>query len=48
MFDSLSDQMKADELSQTTSRGRAVRYTVMAVLSVVLFGGLYLVVRLAS
>ena len=48
MFDSLADQMKADEQQQSTSRERAVRYTVVAILSVVLFAGLYFVVRFAS
>jgi hypothetical protein len=48
MFDSLADQMKADQRQQSTTRERAVLYTVVAVLSLVLFGGLYFVIRLAS
>ncbi|MGP8248244.1 MAG: hypothetical protein ACLQVN_27495 [Bryobacteraceae bacterium] len=48
MFDSLADQMKADEHQQSSTRERAVRYTVVAILSVILFGGLYFVIRLAS
>ena len=48
MFDSLADQMKADEKQQITARERAIRYIVVAILSVILFAGLYFVVRLMS
>jgi len=48
MFDSLADQMKHDEQEQTTSREKLIRYSVIAVLSVLLFVGLYMGIRLAS
>jgi len=48
MFDSLSDQIKADDRKEVSTRERVLRNTVIAVLSVVLFAGLYLAVRLAS
>ena len=48
MFDSLADRMRADEQQQSTTRERAVRYTVVAILSLALFAGLYFVVRMAS
>lgn len=48
MFESLADQMKADEQRQSTTRERAVRYSVVAILSLALFAVLYYVVGLAS
>jgi len=48
MFDSLADQMKHDEKEQVNSREKAIRYTIIAVLSVLLFVGLYMGVRLAG
>ena len=48
MFDSLADRMKADERQRSTTRERAVLYTVVAVVSLVVFTVLYFVVRLAS
>ena len=48
MFDSLSDQMKADERLQTSGRERMIRYVIIAVLSILVFVGLYLAVRMAS
>jgi hypothetical protein len=48
MFDSLSDQIKADDRKEISNRERILRYTLISVLSVVLFAGLYLAVRLAS
>lgn len=44
MFDSLSDRIKADEAVNTTER--AIRWAAVAVLSLLLFGGLYFGVRL--
>ena len=41
MFDSLDDQMKADLNKESTSTERMVRYAVIAVTSVILFGGLF-------
>jgi hypothetical protein len=45
MFDSLADQIRHDEKEQTNSRERAIRWTVISVLSVLLFLGLYVAVR---
>jgi len=42
MFDSLDDQMKADLNKESTSTERMIRYAVVVVASVLLFGGLYL------
>jgi hypothetical protein len=41
MFDSLADRMKADEARETSKRERVVRWVTVAVVSVILFGGLY-------
>lgn len=46
MFDSLSDQIKADDRREINNTERVIRWTVVLVLSVVLFGGLYFGVRL--
>ena len=46
MFESLDDQMKLDAAKETTKREQAVKWTVVAALSVVLFGGLYFAVRI--
>jgi hypothetical protein len=48
MFDSLADQMKHDEQEQINTREKAIRYSVIAVVSVLLFVGLYLAVRMAG
>ena len=48
MFDSLADQMKHDDQEVTTPRERMIRYSVIAVLAVLIFYGLYMGVRLAS
>lgn len=48
MFDSLSDQIKADDRKEISSRERVLRYTLIAVLSVILFAGLYLAVHFIS
>jgi len=41
MFDSLAEQMRNDERVQVSSLERAARWTVVAVLSLVIFGGLF-------
>jgi hypothetical protein len=48
MFDSLSDQIKADDRKEVSTRERAVRYALIALLSVILFAGLYLAVHFIS
>lgn len=45
MFDSLDDQIKHDLQRETTSTERMVRYIIVAVVSVLIFGGLILGVR---
>lgn len=42
MFDSLDDQMKADAQKESTNTERYMKYALVAVASVLLFGGLYL------
>jgi hypothetical protein len=44
MFDSLADRIKEDERSENKSE-RYLRWALVAVVSVVLFGGLYMGVR---
>jgi hypothetical protein len=45
MFDSLADQIRHDDKEQTNSRERIIRWTVMAVVSILAFLGLVLAVR---
>jgi hypothetical protein len=46
MFDSLADQMKADDRGQTSGKERLAFWSIVVVLSVVLFVGLYVGVRM--
>lgn len=46
MFDSLADRMREDEHQQINNTERIIRYVAVAVISVLLFGGLYYGVRL--
>lgn len=46
MFDSLDDQMKHDAALETTQKERILRGIAVAVVSLLLFGGLYFAVRL--
>ncbi len=48
MFDSLADQIRHDEQGQTTNKQRAVQYGVVALLSVLVFAGLYIAVRMGG
>ena len=41
MFDCLADQIKHDEHLEVSNRERMVRWLTVAVLSVVIFGGVY-------
>jgi hypothetical protein len=45
MFDSLNDQMKHDIAGMETTTERTVKWVAVMVVSVLLFGGLYLAVR---
>lgn len=48
MFDSLDDTMKRDELRESSKSERLIRYAAVAIASVLLFGGLYLGIRLVG
>ena len=41
MFDSLADQIRADEHKAVNTTERIIRGVVIAVVSIVVFGGLY-------
>ena len=45
MFDSLADRIKQDEGPPAKLSERIVRYAVVIVVAIVLFGGLYMVVQ---
>jgi hypothetical protein len=45
MFDSLSDQMKHDLDEQTPRSQRIIEYILVGVVSIVIFGGLYMGIR---
>ena len=45
MFDSLADRMKEDEEKSVSKMDRYLRWGAVAVLSVLIFGGLYLGVQ---
>ena len=45
MFDSLTDRIREDEHKEVGQTERIVRWVIMGVVSVVLFGGLYYAVR---
>jgi len=46
MFDSLADRIREDEHKEVNNTERIVRWVVIAVTSVVIFGGLYYGVRM--
>lgn len=46
MFDSLADQIRHDEHEQVSSRERLVQWVVVAILSILVFGGLYFAVQM--
>jgi hypothetical protein len=46
MFDSLADRMKADDHQEVNNTERVIRWLAVAVLSLLLFGGLYFGVRM--
>jgi hypothetical protein len=48
MFDSLDDQIKHDLDRESTPAQRRMRYGVVAVISIVVFGGLLLAVQLLN
>jgi len=46
MFDSLADRIREDEHKEVNTTERVLRWIAIAVISVVLFGGLYYGVRM--
>jgi hypothetical protein len=46
MFDSLADKIREDEHREVTNTERYIRWAAVIVISIVLFGGLYMGVRL--
>lgn len=48
MFDELSEQMKRDDAAGTTATERYMKWAVVAIASVLLFGGLYFGVSLVE
>jgi len=46
MFDSLADRMKQDERQSVSATERTLKMVATVVIAVVVFGGLYFVVRL--
>ena len=46
MFDSLDEQMKKDRDRQSTPKQRALLYVGVALASILLFGGLWMGVRM--
>jgi len=45
MFDSLSDRIREDEQVGVNKMDRLIRWGLVVIISVTLFGGLYLVVQ---
>lgn len=46
MFDSLDERIKHDDAEEVTPKERVMKGVVVALLSVLLFGGLYFAVRM--
>jgi hypothetical protein len=46
MFDTLADRIRADEQSTVNRTERILRWAAVAVISILLFGGLYLGVKM--
>lgn len=46
MFESLDDQMKHDQDASSTPKERFLKWVLVGIVSVLLFGGLYMGVRL--
>ena len=45
MFDSLADQIKVDQAQQVKKGGLILYWSVVALVSILVFGGLFVVVR---
>jgi hypothetical protein len=48
MFDSLEERIRHDEAEDTTTEERVMKGVLVAVLSTILFGGLYFAVRIVG
>jgi hypothetical protein len=48
MFDSLDEQMKHDAQETSTKKERLIKYALIGLTSLLLFGGLYMGVRMLS
>jgi hypothetical protein len=48
MFESLDDQLKQEQERSTTKKERIMKWVLVAVVSLILFAGLYMGVRLLS
>jgi hypothetical protein len=48
MFDSLEERIRHDEAEDTTAEERVMKGVLVAVLSTLLFGGLYFAVRIVG
>ena len=46
MFDDLADKMREDDKAAVSNSERMMRWLVVAVISVVVFGGLYMGIQL--
>lgn len=46
MFESLDDRMKQDEQEVTTPKERYLQWAVVAVIAVIVFGGLWMGIQL--
>ena len=46
MFDSLADRIREDEHREVNSTERVIRWLLISVVSILLFGGLYYGVRM--
>ncbi len=46
MFDSLADRIREDDHKEVNQTERILRWVLVAVLSVLIFGGLYMGIRL--
>jgi hypothetical protein len=48
MFDSLDEQIKHDKQEATTRKERILRWVMVAVVSILVFGGFYFGIRLVQ
>ena len=48
MFDSLEEQIRSDDHNMLSRRERLVRWTLVVLASIVVFGGLYIAVQSAG